>query len=838
MRTEVFPNQRISEKKKSKNDNQWDKDMVDSLILNYYGADNISKTVESEYAKMKSDYDLYNNIIDQKDFERECNAFGVEAGLLTDEIRPYNKTYNKIQVLLGEELKRPFDFRTVVVNQEGIRAKMAEKELNIEDFIAEAFATISQLVEQHVKQGINQEEELTEEESKAREEQLNQEIDKTLSNLISDKLMSGYNELNYVTSRERAASSILEYLERKLSLQELKNDNFKHALISGKEVSWVGVRNGVPVVKNINPLGFFHSKSPDTKYFEDGLYAGYSTVMSRGDIINSFYDILDPSDLDELEGGALGSRQIDRDMMTKKNARFYSNRNSRSSDLYSGGGSVKSNIGQHGGIDHGHDTLDVHHVEWRSMKKVYFLEKINEYGDMVTEMLPEYFSIPTYAKRETRTTSNGIKRRIFTFDGMELEEAWIPEIREGYRIGDVYASLGSKKYQARSIDNPTDIKLGYHGANYSNTNATNISMMRRMRPFQYLYLIIAHRLKTFVAQDRPPLQHFDVSMVDPKIGLEKTLYYMDQLNVNFFNPLMNAEQAGAYQRGTVTSSTDRSTMGHINNYVSLLEAIDNEIADVAGVTAQREGASSPYETAAAGQQAVISSNHVTEIYFQTHNRIWERNYNSLLQVAQMCWGEKGLVKQYVLDDLSIKSLDIPAEEISGEDIGIFISNNKKDNELFARLESLAEYALNSQQAKLSDIISIYKANSINSIEQSLKASEKLAEQSAQAAQEAEQASVKEAIQAEKERAETQHKYDMELKQLDIEGDLLVKELDVFKNQENLDVNENNVPDHLEIEKIKIKKDYDNKKLEFEKKKHSEDIKLREKQLKQQSSKSN
>ena len=171
--------------------------------------------------------------------------------------------------------------------------------------------------------------------------------------------------------------------------------------------------------------------------------------------------------------------------------------------------------------------------------------------------------------------------------------------------------------------------------------------------------------------------------------------------------------------------------------------------------------------------------------------------------------------------------------LSNADIGVFISNSRKDGELYAKLDSLAEYALNSQQAKLSDIISIYKSHSVSDIEQTLKASEKQQIKDAEAQRAAESENLKASIEAEKEKAATQHKYDLELESLKIEGDLRIKEMDVFKFQKDLDSNDNNIPDHLEIEKLKQKDRHESDRLDLEEKKLEEKIKIEKEKLSKQ-----
>ena len=127
-----FPKQRVSYKEKSADNFKWGKDTINYLCT--YSSENTgyyySDEQESEhreyinsYNQKLSNYQLYNNILNQKDFEKECNPLGINVGQFKDEIKPYNKCYNKIQVILGEELKRPINYRCSIINSEGIKNK-------------------------------------------------------------------------------------------------------------------------------------------------------------------------------------------------------------------------------------------------------------------------------------------------------------------------------------------------------------------------------------------------------------------------------------------------------------------------------------------------------------------------------------------------------------------------------------------------------------------------------------------------------------------------------------------------------------------------------------------
>lgn len=233
-----FPKQRLTEKEKLADDSAWGKNMVDHLIQNSYSLTG-GNVNNPKYQEMLSNYRLYNNILDQRDFERECNPLGLTVGEFKDEIRPYNKTYNKIQVLLGEELKRPFDYRTVVVDTDSIRTKFLEQDMLVGDFIKNTVGKFTQIISDYTKkvEQVQQDPTLSPEEMQAVEQQMQEKINAEIDRIFSEEQLSSFNNNNFITAKEQAASKLLKYLERKLDLPSRKNDNFKHALIAGEEIT-------------------------------------------------------------------------------------------------------------------------------------------------------------------------------------------------------------------------------------------------------------------------------------------------------------------------------------------------------------------------------------------------------------------------------------------------------------------------------------------------------------------------------------------------------------------------------------------------------------------------
>jgi hypothetical protein len=828
-----LPKQRVPLKKKLENDKQWAKDIIDYLC---YYADEFNDTDGADYRRKQSNYLLYNNIINQEDFERECNPLGIEVGQFKDSIKPYNKTYNKIQVLLGEELKRKMDFKSVIVNSDGIKQKETMRTELLRQFIESEIEKEKQRIMARYQQGNpppEQQQGANPEEAQKvmqdYEQSMMNEVDKTLTPGEIEKYMA----TEYQEAREILVQKIINYLVRELDMRNLMNDSFKHGLVAGEEWSWVGIVNGQPLVEVLNPLNVFYHKSPEVKYIQDGEYAGYRHRMTVTDILNRWEEDLSEDAKEKLEGHMSGVNGIRTDLLGPE-MKYH---NHSIEFEYN-----KRWIGEEGsyGYAEGNDW-EVTHVEWVSRAKVGFLTYIDEEsGEEMVDMVSEEFPIPEGSEASKVKDLNGNTKTIYIFpNGDRLEWKWIPEVWEGFRIGyDIHFNIRKKSVQFRSIDNPYNVKLGYHGLVYNNMNAPSVSIMDRMKPYQYLYFIVMHKLKKLIARDRGQVFGIDLSMIDERIGLEKTLYYLEEMDLDLFNSLQNADQPGAAQRGgKIKGSVSRSNMQHIGGYIQLLQTLDNEIGDAAGVTKQREGQIGGYETATNAQQSIQQSSHITEIFFHLHAKHWEKVMNSLVQVCQFAWKGKNMIKQFVLDDLSRHTLRIVGDELNSADFGVYVSNSIRDAELIDTLKQMALPILQNE-GKITDIIKIYKSLSSSELEREFEQQERERERRQQQAQEAQNQQAQATIAAQKEMQERQFAHEIQKEQMETERVIMKAEIDVFKFQQDLDMNNDGIPDPLQIEKLRTDAALKAEKMKQDERMHKDKMAMEEKKITAQKQKAN
>ena len=168
-------------------------------------------------------------------------------GAVAHDIKPYNKTYNKINVLLGEEYKRPDNQRVVLVNAEGIKSKI-EYKINYTESIQAAIQAEALKIKKQFPEIVSESYKSEEEYQAAMQEQ-DQQVQQLLDQAMDPEQIEKYMTETYLDQKEILAGDLLNYLYYKELIKEKKNDGFKHGLISGEEHVWVGIVNGNPRLK-------------------------------------------------------------------------------------------------------------------------------------------------------------------------------------------------------------------------------------------------------------------------------------------------------------------------------------------------------------------------------------------------------------------------------------------------------------------------------------------------------------------------------------------------------------------------------------------------------------
>ena len=776
-----FPQQKLPLKKK---DEKWQHDCVNFII----GEGNITSGVTSDtpFGELQTYYNLYNSIFDEKDFKRITNPFKVEDGFPATP-QDFNIIRPKVDLLIGEETKRPMNFRVVRTSQEAASELMdKEKEMLMQYIMASITARMSPEEAQQFQQQIQ-----------------NGEV-------MPPEAIAKYMTKDYKDVVENTAYHTLTYLREKLSIDNEFIKGWKDALIAGTEVYYIGIHNDEPYMERVNPLFFGYDHSPDLEFIEDASWCCRKMRLPVAEIYDRYYDKLTEKDLNKLNEMLTG-RPVN-DMGDKDPVDTF-------------GGGIQMRIYDNPVFDQkGRYNINVWHCCWKSFKKIYYVTYFDEAGQAQVEIADE-----SYKKT-----------------GMEIsvEPDWIIEVWEGYRAGsDLYFGIQPIEYQHVSIDNPNSQKLPYCGCVYSNTNSRPRSLVSILKPLQYMYIVLWYRLELAIARDKGKVVNMDITQIPKSMNItpDRWMHYLSSVGVNFINPYeegwnVPGREGGKPATFNQITSLDLTMSNVIAEYIQLMDKIEQLAGTISGITEQREGAISSSELVGNVERSVVQSSHITEPLFWAHAQCKRHVLNMLLNTAQGAWQQTGKKKlSYIFDNGERAYIDI-TDKFYYEDMDVFVSDTSKDMENIQKLQQLIQPAMQNG-ASLLEAAEVLTNDNFNIIKQKLKEMQERQEQMQQQAQEAEQQQAVQLQQMQNEQREQElmlEEAKMELERYKIDADnqtkIAVAEISAYRGTEEKDANNNGIPDPMEIAKDataqrKIASDEYTKRYEARQKKEIEDKKI-------------
>lgn len=774
----AFPRQKLPLSKKGK---KWQEDCVNYII----GEGNVTSggNSTSYYGELQTYYNLYNSIFDEKDFKSITNPFKVEDGFPATP-HDFNIIRPKVDLLIGEETKRPLNFRVIRTSQEAT-SEMQEKE--------------KQMILQYIEAAITAK--MSPEEAQQFQQQLQS------GEIMPPEQIAKYMDKDYKDIVENTAYHSLTYLREKLDLDNEFIKGWKDGLISGREIYYVGVLNAEPYAERVNPICFSYDKSPDLDFIEDGSWCCRKMRMPITEVYDRYYDKLEEKDLDKLEemiGSTPGRNLGDRSPVDMGiQLRIYDN------PIFEGAGK---------------SLVNVWHCCWKSFKKIFYVTTTDDTGQPQINIVDE-----TY-----QPVGNEIS----------VEPDWIVEVWEGYRAGsDLYFGIQPIEYQHVSIDNPNSQKLPYCGAIYSNTNSKPRSLVSILKPLQYMYIVLWYRLELAIARDKGKVVNMDITQIPKSMNISpaKWMHYLSSVGVNFINPYeegwnIPGREGGKPAQFNQITALDLTMSNVIAEYIQLMDKIEELAGTISGITAQREGAVSSSEMVGNVERSVVQSSHITEPLFWVHNQCKRRVLNMLLNTAKGAWEETGKQKlQYIFDNGERAFLDI-TPKFYYEDMDVFVSDTSKDLENIQKLQQLIQPAMQNG-ASLLEAAEILTNDNFNIIKQKLKDMQTRQEQMQQQQQEAEAQQQQQLQQMQNEAKQQElmlQEAQMDLQRYQIDQDnqtkIAVAQINAYRGTEELDQDQNGIPDPIEIgkqaiEQQKINQEAYNKRYEAKQKREIEDQKI-------------
>ena len=660
----VMPRQRLPYSQKTI---EWRKNNLDYADKHsFYNDESVRKSLKNKIINLN----LYNGIVDIRDLTNIVNPLNMEASFIPDNIPHHPILVPKVDLLVGEEIKRRFDWSVIVTNSDAITKKEEDKKAFLMQKLTELY-----------------------------QQQYDEE---TLKVKLKD--LEKYMRYTWQDLREKMASQILKHYTQEQRFDSIFNTGFKDALIFAEEIYQCDIIHDEPILIKLNPLKVHCVRSGNSDKIEDSSIIIIQDHWSPNKIIDVYHDELKPEDIDYV---------LDYSTNTGKSnySDDYDNhtllRDASNTGIYSDQSTYDTifNLAEINGHFFGSNYTDetgnirVLKVFWKSIKQIKKVKYYDEYGEEQYKTASEEY-IPNKDL------------------GEEVTLMWVNEWWEGIKVGkDIYLNIKPRRVQYNKIYNPSICTPGIIGQIYNTNQSKAVSLVDRCKNYQYMYDVIWDRLNKAISTNYGKIMELDIAKIPENWEMEKWLHFAIVNKIAVIDSFKEGNQGAATGKLAGSMNTqggrtiDMETGSYIQQHVQLLEFIKMEMGEIAGVSAQRQGQIENRETVGGVERSVNQSSHITEWWFSLHEQCKIRVLECFLETAKIALKGKNKKVQNILDDQSIEILNMDDEDFCENDFGLVITTGVKTQELEQMIKSNAQAFLQNG-GSFSTIMDIYFSPSL------------------------------------------------------------------------------------------------------------------------------
>lgn len=697
-----------------------------------------SDNCRTDVMAMQINYDLFNGIVHINDMEKVLNPEKISANYIPNNIQHMPIINSKINVLIGEEANRVFDWHVVVTNSNAISEIENEKRDKV-------FELLKQEIQGQSKS----------------EEEFQQKLQQ----------YSDYFALEYQDQRELRSNYLLNHYVKELRLPMLWNNGFIDALIVGRELYQVEIVSGEPVVRKLNPKKVRIYRSGYSNKIEDADIIIHEDYWSPGQIIDTFYDKLTEKDIkkidrmnddtsDDDEGYSLtpSGHQMISDVFEEKGFDFNKIFGEQQNNLpYDLDGNIR-----------------VIRMYWKSKKKI---QRIKRYNKETGE--PEYLLRSEYYVPDE-------------INGEESEPYWINEAWQGTLIGkDIYVDIRPCPIQFNRMSNPSRCHFGIIGTIYAINDDTPFSLVDMMKPYSYLYDAIHDRLIKTIAHSWGTMVKIDQTRIPKGWDLDKFLYYAKNVGlivedsakeVNYGRNT-NTVAAGAFNSSA--AGVVDATGQQIQQYIQFLDYTEQAMGRMVGITPQREGQISNRETVGGIEHSTTQSSHITEWLYINHDDTKKRVLEALLEVSKYALKGKSKKFQYILPDGSIKLMDIDGDMYAECDYGLVVDNSEETQIKKQQIDTIVQAGLQNQMLSFSTALKMYSTASMAEKQRYIEKNEQEMQQQQQMQAQQEQQAQQQQQQMQIELAKQEQEFQLKLAKIKADAQIEVANITAQASIQNM-----------------------------------------------------
>jgi len=796
------------------------------------------KQIRRNARRLMKNYKLAKGIIDKSDYIiEEDNEYRDIVEILTKEdqsaleLKFYPIIPNVINVLVAEFAKRSTKLVYRAVDDISYNELLEEKRKMIEDTLLDEarFKILSALLDQGLDPN-----------SPEAEEQTNPEKLKSLPEIES------FFKKDYRSMIEQWAMHQHKVDVERFKMDELEERGFRDMLITDREFWHFKMMEDDYEVELWNPVITFYHKSPDARYISQANWVGKTDMMTVSDVIDKYGWLLTQEQLESLEaiypirsaGYTTGGLQNDGTLYdATKSHEWNVNMPSLAYRQYTtamngtvmDGTDIINQILMEGEDYYDQGTaflLRVSSIYWKSQKKLGHLTKIEENGEVITDIVTEEYKITDKPIYDTRLFKNKTKDNLIY--GEHIDWIWINEVWGGVKIGPnipsfwgmnnpggfapMYVGINQNKicpikFQFKGDNTLYGCKLPVEGAVFSDRNTKSTALIDLMKPYQIGYNIVNNQiadilvdeLGTVIMLDQNSLPRHSLGEDWGKGNLAKAYVAMKNFQMlPLDTSITNTENALNFSH---FQKLDLAQTERLMSRIQLATHFKQQAYEVIGVNPQRMGQQIAQMTATGVEQAAAASYAQTEMFFMQHcDYLMPRVHQMRTDLAQYYHSNDASVRlSYITTADEKVNFEMNGTELLMRDLNIFASTNANHRAVLEQLKAMA-LQNNTTGASIYDLGKVVQSESISELNNALKSSEEKAQQMKQAEMQQQQQMQQEQLAAQEKQQQAMIQAEAAKQDKQLQNNITVAEIRAAGYGSTVDIDQNQMSDYRDAMK--------------------------------------
>lgn len=670
--TVYFPRQDVPQKDKTPDWMRKHLDYAEALLKNY-------DTVRQRMTRM---FNGYNGLKDPLSIEWLTKTYGQENKV---QYITYRLSRTKIDLLQGEQLKRPLESTVTTINSQAVSNKMAQY-----DFIKGAMIARDELTAIKEKAGVD-----------------------VMEGIQIPENESVFEKMNFKDKCEDVMQIIMDKQVKELDIKHTLSKSFLNLEITNYCYAQIEMNEkGYVKLHNIDPRDAIYESIEGDDYLEKSPIRGCRRILPVHEILLRYN--LTKDQRDKLE-----------------NAR-------QNPSLYVGMNGLGRGYMQMSG---GQLMCDVIHIEWDSVRPLYYKRvpktQSQSFIDPTDEPLTFEMDVIKYENNKEYHDSMVAQGKY------EIVTKYVDEQYEATRIGGIIdIDMRPTQGKKRSIDNPSEIvSSSYVGYVHGRVNGVTISLQQMMENYSNLFDLVQYQKYKELAKMKGKILTIDRASLGQKQKLEDLLYRMGN------DQLLDYDSSAAGNIGTrnleARAMFQQFDLGLSDSFEQLLTVeanIINNLNQITGINENRQGITAASSTATAQQSDIANSRTITEALFYGFSGFVKRVMKAVLDKSAISYAFYRTQEGEDLLGSEKYGFLRSSIDLAYRDYGIEIEDGSRYMEISQKIEKMMEFSLNAKEIRPMDALNVLLANTVSekrtALEQSWVQMQKIIQDSAAQEQQA------------------------------------------------------------------------------------------------------